>query len=90
MGFVNDDGLDLYPLRSVLKFDEFFKEVLKVLLFENLLFLFSITTAFFPCDFARSILLIDFLRFPDNVNIVLFFSIVHLSIFIDFISCRHY
>ena len=49
--------------------DEGFEKVLKVLLLENLLFFFSITTAFFPCDFARSILLMDFFKFPDNVSL---------------------
>ena len=49
---------------------------------------FSITLEFFPCVLAISIFLIDFFAEPDIVNFV-FFSIAHLSIFINYISSRH-
>ena len=56
----------------------------------NLLCDFSIKTEFFPCDFCVSKLLKDFFGFPDIVNFNFLFSIRHLSIFINYISRRHY
>ena len=53
----------------------------------NLVRFFSITTEFLLCDFANSILLIVFFELPEIVSFSFFFSISHLSIFINFVSC---
>ena len=50
---------------------------------------FSITTEFFPNVLALSIFLIDFFAMPPDIVSFVFFSIAHLSIFINDISCRH-
>ena len=55
----------------------------------NLVFFFSITTEFLPYDFANSILFIVFFELPEIDNFNFFFSIHHLSIFINFFSGWH-
>ena len=49
----------------------------------------SIITVFFPCDFEEPRSLKDFLGLPEIVSFVFFFSISHLSIFINYVSCSH-
>ena len=56
---------------------------------ENLADCFSITTEFFPKFFALSIFLIDFFAMPPDIVNFVFFSIAHLSIFVNNVSCRH-
>ena len=78
-------------------FEEIFLFGAKLLLFVlenwdlpwNFELFFSITTVFFDFDLACSILLKVFWELPFIDNFSFFFSIFHLSVFINFISCWH-